>query len=267
MEVHHSHHRSNHRKKIKEYIIEFLMLFLAVSLGFLAENIREHYVEKERAHELLQSFMQDVQTNIKMIDSLVEGNRRLNMKNDSAVLYIMQHDEISLDSFFNLLPLQSQRYLYNNETYEQMKSSGSLRYIKDSVLLKYMIDYSNLSKSAEFRSVSQEAEYVGHEYTSVMQKWVTPYISIKRQSGFYLRRPEYNELLKSENDKLLQNQLDEIASQGKSTMKGIGLEEMRKDLVPAITRKVLLVAGSSVFMMKTRNQAKKLITYYDAHKK
>ena len=41
MEVHHSH--KNHGKKNwKEHITEFFMLFLAVSLGFLAENYREH---------------------------------------------------------------------------------------------------------------------------------------------------------------------------------------------------------------------------------
>ena len=52
MEVH--HHAGHHGpKKWKEYITEFLMLFLAVTLGFLAENIREVYVEKERAHELI----------------------------------------------------------------------------------------------------------------------------------------------------------------------------------------------------------------------
>ncbi len=41
MEVHHPHHPT-HKKKWAEYIIEFVMLFAAVTLGFLAENLREH---------------------------------------------------------------------------------------------------------------------------------------------------------------------------------------------------------------------------------
>lgn len=41
MEVHHPHHPT-HKKKWSEYIIEFVMLFTAVTLGFIAENIREH---------------------------------------------------------------------------------------------------------------------------------------------------------------------------------------------------------------------------------
>ena len=52
MEVHHPHHPT-HKKKWSEYTLEFVMLFTAVSLGFFAENLRESYVEKERAHELV----------------------------------------------------------------------------------------------------------------------------------------------------------------------------------------------------------------------
>jgi hypothetical protein len=50
MEVHHPHHPT-HKKKWSEYIIEFIMLFTAVFLGFIAENIREHAVEQNRAKE------------------------------------------------------------------------------------------------------------------------------------------------------------------------------------------------------------------------
>ena len=52
MEVHHSHH-VGHKKKWQEYFLEFFMLFLAVSLGFLAENLREHYVEKEKEQQCI----------------------------------------------------------------------------------------------------------------------------------------------------------------------------------------------------------------------
>ena len=60
------HHHSHHPKKWKEYITEFLMLFLAVTLGFLAENLREVYVEKERSHELILQLQSDIKNNIKL---------------------------------------------------------------------------------------------------------------------------------------------------------------------------------------------------------
>src|SRR5215471_5281072 len=45
MEVH--HHPHVEKKRFKEYFLEFLMIFLAVTLGFFAENIREHFAEKK----------------------------------------------------------------------------------------------------------------------------------------------------------------------------------------------------------------------------
>ena len=46
MEVHHHSHTPG--KKWAHYFWEFLMLFLAVFCGFLAENFREHQVEKKK---------------------------------------------------------------------------------------------------------------------------------------------------------------------------------------------------------------------------
>ena len=57
------HHHTHHPKKWKEYITEFLMLFLAVSLGFLAENIREGQIEDHRAKEFLELFKNEVKIN------------------------------------------------------------------------------------------------------------------------------------------------------------------------------------------------------------
>ena len=44
MEVH--HHPHVEKKNFKEYFLEFLMIFLAVTIGFFAENIREHITEQ-----------------------------------------------------------------------------------------------------------------------------------------------------------------------------------------------------------------------------
>jgi hypothetical protein len=58
------HHHSHHPKKWKEYLTEFLMLFLAVTLGFLAENIREHQIEKEREKQYMESFIVDLESDV-----------------------------------------------------------------------------------------------------------------------------------------------------------------------------------------------------------
>ena len=69
------HHHSHHPKKWKEYLTEFLMLFLAVSMGFVAENLREKHVENERSEELIQAFIIDVQESQKQLDSIILKNQ------------------------------------------------------------------------------------------------------------------------------------------------------------------------------------------------
>jgi hypothetical protein len=131
MEVHH-HPDLHHKKKHwKEYFLEFLMIFLAVTMGFLAENLREHWSDKDRADIYGKSLYEDFKTDtstlhqlitfsqskIKHIDSL-EGFLRAprNQHNDS-VLYATVLYLISTFQFDNI-----------NGTYEQIKSSGSLRF-------------------------------------------------------------------------------------------------------------------------------------------
>ena len=58
MEVH--HHPHVEKKSFKEYLLEGLMIFLAVSMGFIAENIREHITENKIAHEMAENFYQEL---------------------------------------------------------------------------------------------------------------------------------------------------------------------------------------------------------------
>src|SRR5689334_20169537 len=62
MEVHKHPHHITHKKKWGEFLLEFLMIFFAVFCGFLAENLREHLVEKERGMQYIESFYEDLKT-------------------------------------------------------------------------------------------------------------------------------------------------------------------------------------------------------------
>ena len=263
MEVHHPHQHG--KKNVKEYFLEFFMLFLAVSLGFLAENIRERYVEEERAHELIESFIHDVESNVVFLDSLILMNRNAVMKNDSSLLYLIESDKVELDSFFTFLPVSSYRYLSNNDTYDQMKSSGSLRYIKDTILLRKIIKYNNTSKAAEFRSVVQEFEYVAHEYTEAIQKWMPGDIAIQRHvSPYYVG--SFKDLMKTDKQKALMSKLKAATENKKFFIEGATLKQMKKELIPVISRKAFLMSASEKFMMTTLEQANELLEYYNKNK-
>ncbi len=58
MEVH--HHPHVEKKGFKEYFLEFLMIFFAVTMGFLAENLREHITEHNKEKQYIAGFVRNV---------------------------------------------------------------------------------------------------------------------------------------------------------------------------------------------------------------
>jgi len=71
MEVHHHAHTA--RKKWTHYLWEFLMLFLAVTLGFLVENQREHYVEHQREKQFIRSLFNDIRSDTANIAKIISA--------------------------------------------------------------------------------------------------------------------------------------------------------------------------------------------------
>jgi hypothetical protein len=144
------HHHSHHPKKWKEYITEFLMLFLAVSLGFMAENIREHQIEKQREIAYLQNVHEDLKLDLANIDSVVYQNTvRLN----------------ALDTFFSsmkngTLTNEDVYYYARNlglrSTFEsshvgldQIKSAGGLRMVKVDAIVSGIQEYERMLNSID----------------------------------------------------------------------------------------------------------------------
>lgn len=71
MEVHKHPHDVTHKKKWGEYFLEFLMIFLAVFLGFVAENFREHQVEKEKGRQYVRSLYEDLKLDTARINEMI----------------------------------------------------------------------------------------------------------------------------------------------------------------------------------------------------
>jgi len=134
MEVHHAHHPS-HKKKISEYFLEFFMLFFAVTLGFFAENYREHTIIDHRMQENYQAIEVDLKQDNDKIDSIFkEGKNRINLVSLSYLLYEYKKGKISenqlIDSIDNLGTIPSYTTLFiNNTTFKNMQSSGLLSYV------------------------------------------------------------------------------------------------------------------------------------------
>jgi hypothetical protein len=71
MEVH--HHSGGHQgpKHFKDYFQEFLMIFLAVTMGFLAENIREYITDNNHVVELVGQLKEDLVNDTANIQNLI----------------------------------------------------------------------------------------------------------------------------------------------------------------------------------------------------
>ena len=55
------HHTNVEKKNFKEYLLEGLMIFLGVTMGFIAESLREHINDGTRANEFAVSMSTDLQ--------------------------------------------------------------------------------------------------------------------------------------------------------------------------------------------------------------
>jgi hypothetical protein len=156
MEVHHPHHPT-HKKKWNEYILEFIMLFAAVSLGLLSENIRERQIEDHRAEEFIELFKNEVVNNNKQIDSVLKQDIPL-LKANEKIYYDLAtlKDGFPLIELSDTLNLYLYRFSNDKRIFDQMKNSGSLRYIRDKKLIDMITSYEIEADMAEFRAFDQE---------------------------------------------------------------------------------------------------------------
>ena len=140
MEVHaHTHPStsSGHRKKWTHYLWEFLMLFLAVTLGFLVENKREHYIEAQRVKEFARTLAFDISRDTANMTYILNRIHLQVRNTDSLTAYLKRHpsNEIrNIDLFALTILDRYPAYRWSRSTLEQIKNSGSLRYFGDSMV-------------------------------------------------------------------------------------------------------------------------------------
>ena len=153
MEVHHHSHSS--RKKWTHYFWEFIMLFLAVFCGFMAENIREHKIEQDRAKEFTKSLVQDLQNDTAAITTEKKSARLYIAVVDSLLKLSktpLEGRQASQFSFYTRFTYWTVPVSWSRNTFEQIKNSGSLRYFKNGQLLKKMLEYDGIVNEINLES-------------------------------------------------------------------------------------------------------------------
>ncbi|HEY2726220.1 MAG TPA: hypothetical protein VGI61_03540, partial [Parafilimonas sp.] len=135
MEVH--HHPHVEKKNFKEYFLEFLMIFLAVTMGFFAENIREHFTEEKNTREYLETFQQELKRNKTILNDEKKMLQEHEPIVDSLVAIFDEGKENSdLKKTYALLNFSVVVFTPRIETsaYQQMVNSGGLKNINNVAL-------------------------------------------------------------------------------------------------------------------------------------
>ena len=199
------------------------MLFLAVFLGFVAENIREHIVEKEREKQYIESLIADLKTDqqvlsqnlndikagILMMDSLISIlNNPLQIANNTGQLYYLARLAPRLK------PLTT-----NNRTFEQLKNSGNFRLIRNiDISNKIMNYYENFPLLRLLESIN-ETEFT--QYKILASKIFNPAVMVSIEgTGDQIIRITENPPLRTMDNETLQ-QLSIFAVYMHGTKKGV----------------------------------------------
>jgi hypothetical protein len=115
------------------YFFEFFMMFLAVFLGFLADNLRERRAEKKQERIYMQNMLEDLQADIVLSTNYTKNNIIVFELIDTLVKLIKSPEReqyiTKLAYTARMILPQFKQLFLTERTYEQMKSSGTLRLI------------------------------------------------------------------------------------------------------------------------------------------
>jgi hypothetical protein len=201
MEVHHHPDLHHKPKKWKEYFLEFLMIFLAVTMGFIAENIREHFVLKKHEKEYMISLVRDLNNDIagltrsearvtnyvQSADSIFSLFKNADYRNTSSSIYYFGR-EVALRNLWRS----------NDGTIQQLNYSGGLRLIENKSVIDSIQDYIDKLKVLSQYLSLEDAQL--SEYRNSMSKVFSGFVlndMLDMQTGTVATHLNYNPELHS----------------------------------------------------------------------
>ena len=121
------------------------MLFLAVFCGFLAENQREHIVERHRASDYARSLLNDLRLDTSELRRGINSTRFTVSAIDSIVVISKRRTNSNTipRSFYYYSKFISQSYRmdWTKSTIDQLIQSGNLRYFRNKNLVALINSY------------------------------------------------------------------------------------------------------------------------------
>jgi hypothetical protein len=150
MEVH--HHPHVEKKSFKEYFLEFLMIFLAVTMGFIAENIREHFVNSEKEKNYMEGMLQDLEKDTAGIPGVIVFQNLIIKKMDSALNIPVGNlrNITTQDTFFHHFFFAYSwigAFNRNEITFTQLKNAGGFSVIRNKTVINSISELNSFYES------------------------------------------------------------------------------------------------------------------------
>ena len=143
MEVH--HHPTVEKKTFKEYFLEFLMIFLAVTMGFFAENVREHFTEKAKGKEYIKSFVEDLSSDTAEYNIIIKEltDKDSILQNMDNCFDTLQKRMVFTKSLWAIIRNSTgfTDFIYTDRTIQQIKSAGGLQLIQNNEIENHILQY------------------------------------------------------------------------------------------------------------------------------
>ena len=149
------------KKKWYVYFIDFIMLFVAVTLGFLAENVRDQQTDKNREISYLKNVHEDLLVDINKFELVISSNNLRLLMLDSLHMEINKAspDLPSLYYYIRNLALRT-TFESSHLGLDQIKASGGFRLIQNAKIIAGIQDYertlNNAMKAEEGRERTLE---------------------------------------------------------------------------------------------------------------
>ena len=132
-------------QKILNRFWDFLMLFIAITLGFFVENFRVGLVDRQKEKEVIASFINDIETDIKELDVVIQRRQIREIRIDS-IIYILNNgleNDYGKDLYYYARYLPRPFVFWaNNTTNEELKYSGNFILIKNQKIIDELLELS-----------------------------------------------------------------------------------------------------------------------------
>ncbi|MEJ0081923.1 MAG: hypothetical protein WDM78_13465 [Puia sp.] len=183
MEVHHHPDLHHKKKNFREYFLEFLMIFLAVTLGFIAENVREYISDRNKEKDYIESLMQDLKTDIAKSGTRLDDINAQMLGLDTLEMLLTpdvnQKDSAVFACYRQKGALLNENTMnFSDRTITQLFSSGNMRLFKKQSISDSITDY-----YSTVRNVDAQKQY----YKEYFQKCLDIVQEIYEFEAFHSR--------------------------------------------------------------------------------